>query len=70
MKMGKVKAQIYQKHPKVQVFWDMGKKIELSRLDQQYESVTLIIVYQSPKTRDFNISNRRILNLAKNMWLV
>jgi len=34
MKMGKVKVQTYQKHPKVQVFWDMGKKkIELSQLD-------------------------------------
>jgi len=26
MKIGKIKIQIYQKHPKVQVFWDMGKK--------------------------------------------
>jgi ribosomal protein S17 len=27
MEAVKVKVQIYQKHPKVQVFWDMGKKI-------------------------------------------
>jgi hypothetical protein len=35
MKMEKAKVQIYQKHPKVQVFLDLGqeKKKELSRLD-------------------------------------
>jgi hypothetical protein len=38
-----------------------AKKTEWSRLDQQYESVTLITMYQFKKTRDFGISSRRIL---------
>ena len=65
MKMGKVKVQTYQKHPKVQVFWDMGKKNWIITT-WQYESVTLIIICQSQKTRDFSISSRRSLQSREN----
>ena len=66
MRIRKVKVSIYQKHSKVRVFWSVAqKKNELSPLDQQYESVTLIAIYQSQKTREFSMASMRILQSHK-----